>query len=110
MVMGDLAPSNPRMTFWADYMARLPGGQHQDYYGIGFTSWWRHQIVGIEDLPYVGMEFCEDLELSFPPGKAWGPMGKCVFEVFLYISFFLVFWHIQFSYGCILTNFHVLQT
>jgi hypothetical protein len=65
-------------------MARLPGGQHQYHYGIGFSSWWQQHIVSIKDSPYAGMDFHHEPEMPLPPGKAWGPTSKC----FLILSYF----------------------
>jgi hypothetical protein len=59
----------PRMERWTSLMPRLKtGGLAILSYDEGFFSWWRMQIPWIEDHPYEGMDFRNDLDLVLLEG------------------------------------------
>ena len=61
---------------WADAMRKLGGGRVANPYPAGFFSWWRRQIVAIDDYPYVGIDFWGDPDMPLPPGSAYGNIGN----------------------------------
>ena len=70
-------PRDPRMGRWADLMKRLGGGEvPSTTFDDGFFTWWDHQIIAVDDYPYVGLDFRGDLDLALPPNAAWGEIGK----------------------------------
>ena len=67
---------DPAQRRWADAMRRLRGGRVSNPYPTNFFPWWRRQIVAIDDYPYAGIDFQGDLDMSLPPGSAYGDIGN----------------------------------
>ena len=64
-------------------------------FGAPFFQWLSNQILMIEDYAYVGTDFKGDPDLSLPPGRQWGDMGKkqklkidiCVFCLLMFFIY-----------------------
>jgi len=56
-------------------------------YNDDIFFWWWRQIIALDDYPYAGIDFKGDLDMSLPPGVAYGAIGK----TFLHISFFFLY-------------------
>jgi len=98
IVMGNLFLQDTRMMLWEKHMGRELGGRIDDWYGIGFISWWCHQIVGIKDFTYESMDFQQDPGLSHPLER-YGDLLVNVFLDFIFFQCFLYFWYIWYFYG-----------
>ena len=57
-------------------MRRLGGGRVDKPYPTDFFTWWQRQIIAIDEYPYVGIDFCGDLDMPLPPGEAYGDIGN----------------------------------
>ena len=84
---------DPAQWRWADAMHRLGGGRVANPYPAEFFSWWRRQIVTIDDYPYAGIDFWGDPDMPLPPGSTYGDIGNesrpSLFEFFELFNFFL---------------------
>jgi hypothetical protein len=77
------------MARWTEVMRRQGGGRVQTPYNEDFFYWWRRQVIALDDYPYEGIDFRGDLDMSLPPGTAYGDIGmsKC----FYIFHFFYIF-------------------
>jgi hypothetical protein len=75
--------SLPVVFIWVVLFPRQGGGRTNESFDDDFFAWLSWQIPTIEDYPYAGIDFSRDLEISIPPGKERGEMGK-------FASFFFV--------------------
>ena len=57
-------------------MHRLGGSRVANSYPADFFQWWWRQIITIDDYPYVGIDFHEDLDMPLPPRVAYDDIGK----------------------------------
>jgi len=55
-IVADPLPREPRMARWAALMPRGGGGQ-QMAWRPEFFIWLHHQLIVVEDWPYVGIDF-----------------------------------------------------
>jgi hypothetical protein len=86
--MGYPRPQYPWMELWAEYMGILPRGNHLDGYVIGFTICWCHQIINIEDFPYVVTNFRKGLEILLPLVRHEAPwVSVLVFHILMLFYF-----------------------
>ena len=60
-------PRDPRMQRWVELMARH-AGQSTVMLSNAFFSWFRRQIIAINDYAYAGVDFRGDLDLALPEG------------------------------------------
>ena len=76
-------------------MRILGGGRVANPYLADFFPWWRQQIVAIDDYPYVGIDFCGDLDMPLPLGVAYGDIGNesqthfKFFELLIFLCFLI---------------------
>lgn len=71
------SPRDPRISRWADWMKRLGGIEVSlTTWDDEFFQWWGEHVILVEDYPYDGMDFREDLDLILPPRATWGAIGK----------------------------------
>ena len=102
----EIAPHGVRdlaQRCWENVMRRLGGGRVANPYPADFFSWWRRQIVTIDDYPYAGVEFCGDPDMPLPLGAAYADIGKesqTHFLSFLSYLIFLVFFYIWNKNAC----------
>jgi hypothetical protein len=76
MVLPPPSPTEPRMERWTSLMPRLEtGGRDVFAYNDGFFAWWEMQVPVIEDFPYAGMDFRNDVSLALPEGAQWDASG-----------------------------------
>ena len=54
----------------------LAGGRVANPYLADFFPWRQRQIITIDDYPYEKVYFHRDLDMSLPPGAAYGDIGK----------------------------------
>lgn len=59
-------------------------------YTLAFFRWLDHHIFMIEDYPYVGMGYTEDLDIPLPTGIQWGDIGK-KFSFWFFVYFIFLF-------------------
>jgi hypothetical protein len=81
-------PRDPSMSWWTDVMRRLGGGRVPTPYNDEFFFWWRRQVIAIDDYPYAGIDYRGDPDMPFPPGSAYGDIGKKCFYIFHFFVFF----------------------
>ena len=67
---------DPSQRRWADAMHRLGGGRVSNPYPADLFSWWRRQVVSINDYPYAGIDFRGDPDMPLPPGSAYDDIGN----------------------------------
>ena len=67
---------DPAQRRWENFMRRLGGGRVANPYPADFIPWWWRQIAAIDDYPYVGIDFCGDLDMPLSVGEAYGNIGK----------------------------------
>jgi hypothetical protein len=75
----EIAPhklQDPAMSWWINMMRRLGGGRVSNPYNDEFFFWWPQQVIAIEDYPYGGIVYRGDPDMDFPPGYAYGDIGK----------------------------------
>jgi hypothetical protein len=67
---------DPSMSRWTNVMRRLGGGRVPTPYNDEFFYWWRGQVIAIDNYPYRGIDYIGDPDMPFPPGSAYGDIGK----------------------------------
>jgi hypothetical protein len=84
--------SEPRMERWTSLSPQLGNEPSYFYFTVNFFSWWRRNIVTVEDYPYVGMDFRGSEYLVFPEGAQLNASGK--FQSVTFQKVFLIFYDI----------------
>jgi hypothetical protein len=68
--------SEPRMERWTSLSPRLGNEPSYFTFTAGFFTWWKRQIVMVEDYPYVGVDFRGSVDLVLPEGAQWDASGN----------------------------------
>jgi hypothetical protein len=79
---------DPTMSWWTDVMRQLGGGRVPTPYNDEFFFWWHRQVIAIDDYSYGGIDYRGDPNMPFPPGSAYGDIGKKCFYIFHFFVFF----------------------
>lgn len=81
-------PKDPRMLRWAPLMALHGGdGLVVRYTPEFFFFWLGQQIIYIDDLPYVVMDYIGDPDIPHPTGEQWGDLSNN-FDILIFFSNF----------------------
>ena len=70
-----LDPNAPWMRRWVDLMSRHAGPSSMSFTPVLFR-WLSMQFNMIDDYPYVGFKFREDIDRVLPKSGQWGDIGK----------------------------------
>jgi len=69
------------MVHWIEIKAHLGGGQMSNPFDDDFFGWWEWQTPFIEDYPYAGIHFSNDLDVIIPVGDELQDIGNLSFCV-----------------------------
>jgi hypothetical protein len=83
-------PRNPAMARWIEFMRRQGGGRVSIPYNDDFFFWWWWKVIALDDYPYAGINFIGDPDMPFPPGAAYGDIGKMFFKYFIFFCIFVL--------------------
>jgi hypothetical protein len=82
--------TEPQMERWTSLSPRLGNEPSTFRFTTDFFTWWRRQLVVIEDFPYAGVDFRGSADLVLPEGIQWDVSGTKL-NLVMYFCFYILY-------------------
>jgi hypothetical protein len=81
------------MERWTSLSPRLGNEPSTFRFTVDFFTWWKRQLVVIEDFPYARVDFGGSANLVLPEGIQWDALGtKLTLPRIFFFIFYIVFY------------------
>jgi hypothetical protein len=90
--------TKPRMERWTSFSLRLGNEASTFKFTANFFTWWRRKLIGIEEFPYVRVDFWGSVDLVLLEGIEWDVLGTKL-NLVMYFLFYILYYFYVYKEG-----------